>query len=79
VRRHLEELTGIPQETAPDLIEATADAGIFMTLSGTLKRAAVKLSKICNDLRLISSGPQAGLGEINLPAVKPGRASCPAK
>jgi aspartate ammonia-lyase len=79
VRRHLEELTGIPQETAPDLIEATADAGIFMTLSGTLKRAAVKLSKICNDLRLLSSGPQAGLGEISLPARQAGSSIMPGK
>ncbi len=79
VRRHLEELTGIAQETAPDLIEATADAGIFMTLSGTLKRAAVKLSKICNDLRLISSGPQAGLGEINLPPRQAGSSIMPGK
>ncbi|MFC5501285.1 aspartate ammonia-lyase [Lysinimonas soli] len=79
VRRQLEELTGIPQETAPDLIEATADAGIFMTLSGTLKRAAVKLSKICNDLRLISSGPQAGFGEINLPPRQAGSSIMPGK
>ena len=79
VRRHLEEVTGLPQQTAPDLIEATADAGIFMTLSGTLKRAAVKLSKICNDLRLISSGPQAGLGEINLPARQAGSSIMPGK
>lgn len=79
VRRHLEEVTGIPQETAPDLIEATADAGIFMTLSGTLKRAAVKLSKICNDLRLLSSGPQAGLGEIHLPARQAGSSIMPGK
>jgi aspartate ammonia-lyase len=79
VRHHLEELTGIPQETAPDLIEATADAGIFMTLSGTLKRAAVKLSKICNDLRLLSSGPQAGLGEIHLPAMQAGSSIMPGK
>ncbi|MEO8529147.1 MAG: aspartate ammonia-lyase [Pseudolysinimonas sp.] len=79
VRRHLEELTGMPQETAPDLIEATSDAGIFMTVSGTLKRAAVKLSKICNDLRLISSGPQAGFGEINLPARQAGSSIMPGK
>jgi aspartate ammonia-lyase len=79
VRRHLEELTGMPQETAPDLIEATADAGIFMTASGTLKRAAVKLSKICNDLRLLSSGPQAGLGEIFLPARQAGSSIMPGK
>ncbi|GHF11657.1 aspartate ammonia-lyase [Pseudolysinimonas yzui] len=79
VRRHLEELSGMPQETAPDLIEATADAGIFMTASGTLKRAAVKLSKICNDLRLLSSGPQAGLGEIFLPARQAGSSIMPGK
>ena len=79
VRRHLEDVTGIPQETAPDLIEATADAGIFMTLSGTLKRAAVKLSKICNDLRLLSSGPQAGLNEIHLPARQAGSSIMPGK
>jgi aspartate ammonia-lyase len=79
VRKHLEELTGLPQETAPDLIEATSDAGIFMTVSGTLKRAAVKLSKICNDLRLLSSGPQAGLGEIFLPARQAGSSIMPGK
>ena len=79
VRRHLEDVTGIPQETAPDLIEATSDAGIFMTVSGTLKRAAVKLSKICNDLRLLSSGPQAGLGEIFLPAKQAGSSIMPGK
>lgn len=79
VRRHLEEVTGLPQETAPDLIEATSDAGIFMTVSGTLKRAAVKLSKICNDLRLLSSGPQAGLGEIFLPARQAGSSIMPGK
>jgi len=79
VRKHLVEVTGIPMETAPDLIEATSDAGIFMTLSGTLKRAAVKLSKICNDLRLLSSGPQAGLGEINLPPRQAGSSIMPGK
>jgi aspartate ammonia-lyase len=79
VRRQLEELTGMPQETAPDLIEATADAGIFMTVSGTLKRAAVKLSKICNDLRLLSSGPQAGFGEIELPPRQAGSSIMPGK
>ena len=79
VRRHLEDVTGLVMETAPDLIEATADAGIFMTLSGTLKRAAVKLSKICNDLRLLSSGPQAGFGEISLPARQAGSSIMPGK
>ena len=79
VRHQLEQLTGMPQETAPDLIEATADAGIFMTVSGILKRAAVKLSKICNDLRLLSSGPQAGLGEFNLPPRQAGSSIMPGK
>jgi len=79
VRHHLEIITGMTMETAPDLIEATSDAGIFMTLSGTLKRAAVKLSKICNDLRLLSSGPQAGLGEITLPPRQAGSSIMPGK
>jgi aspartate ammonia-lyase len=79
VRAHLAELTGLDIKTAPDLIEATSDAGVFMTLSGTLKRAAVKLSKICNDLRLLSSGPQAGFGEINLPPRQAGSSIMPGK
>jgi len=79
VRRHLVEVTGIEMVTAPDLIEATSDTGVYMTLSGTLKRAAVKLSKICNDLRLTSSGPQAGLGEIMLPPRQAGSSIMPGK
>ena len=79
VCRELVAITGIPMVTSPDLIEATSDAGIFMTVSGTLKRAAVKLSKICNDLRLLSSGPQAGFGEINLPARQAGSSIMPGK
>ncbi|GAB3407892.1 aspartate ammonia-lyase [Schumannella luteola] len=79
VRDQLVELTGLPFQTAADLIEATSDAGVFMTLSGVLKRSAVKLSKICNDLRLISSGPQAGLGEINLPPRQAGSSIMPGK
>lgn len=79
VRHHLSEISGYPMVTSPDLIEATSDTGIFMTVSGTLKRAAVKLSKICNDLRLLSSGPQAGLGEINLPARQAGSSIMPGK
>ena len=65
---HLREITGMPLVTAPDLVEATQDCGAFVQLSGVLKRVAVKLSKTCNDLRLLSSGPRAGFGEINLPA-----------
>ena len=79
VCRHLAEVTGVKTVTAMDLIEATSDVGVFMTVSGTLKRAAVKLSKICNDLRLLSSGPQAGLGEINLPAQQAGSSIMPGK
>jgi len=79
VRRHLEHLTGLPLITAPDLVEATADTGAFVQLSGVLKRCAVKLSKICNDLRLLSSGPRAGLGEINLPPMQPGSSIMPGK
>ncbi|GAA1727879.1 aspartate ammonia-lyase [Aeromicrobium alkaliterrae] len=76
---HLSEITGLPLETAVDLIEATQDCGAFVQVSGTLKRVAVKLSKICNDLRLLSSGPRAGLGEINLPAVQAGSSIMPGK
>ena len=79
VRRHLSEISGIQLTTAGDLIEATSDTGVFMTFSSALKRAAVKLSKICNDLRLLSSGPQAGLGEINLPPKQAGSSIMPGK
>jgi len=65
--------------TAANLIEATQDPGAFVHLSGVLKRVAVKLSKICNDLRLLSSGPRAGLGEINLPAMQAGSSIMPGK
>jgi aspartate ammonia-lyase len=79
VRRQLQAASGIDVVTAPDLIEATSDAGSFMTLSGTVKRSAVKLSKICNDLRLLASGPQAGFGEITLPARQAGSSIMPGK
>jgi aspartate ammonia-lyase len=79
VRRHLSRLTGLTLITAPDLVEATADTGVFVQLSGVLKRCAVKLSKICNDLRLLSSGPRAGFGEINLPPMQPGSSIMPGK
>jgi aspartate ammonia-lyase len=79
VRRHLEHITGLPLITSPDLVEATADTGAFVQLSGVLKRCAVKLSKICNDLRLLSSGPRAGFGEINLPPMQPGSSIMPGK
>jgi aspartate ammonia-lyase len=79
VRSHLSRLTGLELITAPDLVEATSDTGVFVQLSGVLKRCAVKLSKICNDLRLLSSGPRAGFGEINLPAMQPGSSIMPGK
>ena len=79
VRAHLSRVTGLELITAPDLVEATADTGAFVQLSGVLKRCAVKLSKICNDLRLLSSGPRAGFGEINLPPMQPGSSIMPGK
>ncbi|WP_326539824.1 aspartate ammonia-lyase [Pseudorhodoferax sp.] len=79
VLKHLQRITGIPLVTAPNLIEATQDCGAFVQLSGVLKRVAVKLSKICNDLRLLSSGPRAGLGEINLPPMQAGSSIMPGK
>jgi aspartate ammonia-lyase len=77
--RWLNEITGLKLETAPDLIESTSDAGGFMSFSANLKRSAIKLSKICNDLRLLSSGPQAGFGEINLPPKQAGSSIMPGK
>lgn len=79
VVRHLRDITGLELVTARDLIESTSDTGVFVTFSGALKRTALKLSKISNDLRLLSSGPQAGLGEINLPAVQAGSSIMPGK
>ena len=77
--QRLSEVSGIPFMTSPNLVEATQDAGAFVQLSGVLKRIAVKLSKTCNDLRLLSSGPRAGLGEIALPAVQAGSSIMPGK
>ena len=79
VTRRLSEVSGVPFIVSPNLVEATQDAGAFVQLSGVLKRCAVKLSKICNDLRLLSSGPRAGLGEINLPPMQPGSSIMPGK
>ncbi|CAI3922136.1 Aspartate ammonia-lyase (AspA) (PDB:6WNG) [Commensalibacter communis] len=76
---HLAKITGHKLVPATDLIEATSDMGAFVLLSGMLKRTAVKLSKICNDLRLLSSGPRAGINEINLPARQPGSSIMPGK
>ena len=76
---HLAEISGEDVRPAGDFIEATQDCGAFVQLSGVLKRVAVKLSKTCNDLRLTSSGPTAGLGEINLPPVQAGSSIMPGK
>ena len=76
---HLKKLTGLPMQTSVDLIEASWDTGAYAQLSGLLRRIAVKLSKICNDLRLLSSGPRTGLNEINLPKMQPGSSIMPGK
>jgi aspartate ammonia-lyase len=76
---YLATVSGLPVTLAADLIEATPDTGAYVQISGTLKRSAVKISKICNDLRLLSSGPRAGFNEINLPAMQPGSSIMPGK
>ena len=75
----LTDISGVQLIVAPNLVEATQDAGSFVQLSGVLKRVAVKLSKVCNDLRLLSSGPRAGFNEINLPAAQAGSSIMPGK
>ena len=75
----LSEFAGVRLVPAHNLIEATQDTGSFVQLSGVLKRVACKLSKVCNDLRLLSSGPQAGLNEINLPERAAGSSIMPGK
>lgn len=77
--RRLSDQTGIPFVRPQNLIEATWDMGAFVLYSGMLKRTASKLSKIANDLRLLSSGPKGGLGEIRLPARQPGSSIMPSK
>ena len=76
---HLADISGQPVSLAHNLVEATSDMGAFVTFSSVLKRLAVKLSKISNDLRLLSSGPRTGLGEIQLPAMQPGSSIMPGK
>ncbi|MCP1835690.1 aspartate ammonia-lyase [Bradyrhizobium sp. USDA 4532] len=73
------EISGLPLVAAGNLIEACWDTGAFVLFSGMLKRTATKLSKICNDLRLLSSGPRGGLNEINLPPLQPGSSIMPGK
>jgi aspartate ammonia-lyase len=76
---HLQRITGLNIKLAENLVEATQDTGAFVMYSSTVKRLAVKLSKICNDLRLMSSGPRAGFNEINLPPMQPGSSIMPGK
>ena len=75
----MSEFTGDKFEKALDLVEATPDTGAYVSYSAALKRLAIKLSKICNDLRLMASGPRCGLHEINLPAMAPGSSIMPGK
>ena len=77
--RELAAITGLPIYLAPDLIEATQDTQAFVLYSSCMKSLAIKLSKVCNDLRLLASGPRCGLREINLPAKQPGSSIMPGK
>ncbi|HPH00069.1 MAG TPA: aspartate ammonia-lyase [Tenuifilaceae bacterium] len=79
VLKHLRSITGLELVLAANLVEATQDTGAFVMYSSAVKRLAVKLSKICNDLRLLSSGPRTGLSEINLPPMQPGSSIMPGK
>jgi aspartate ammonia-lyase len=77
--RHLSTLTGRPFVLATDLVEATSDTGAYVLLSGALERTSSKLTKICNDIRLLASGPRCGLNEIDLPQMQPGSSIMPGK
>ncbi len=79
VTRLLAMVSGLPVRKAENLVEATQDSGCFAQMAGTMKRAAVQISKICNDLRWLSSGPRCGLNEINLPPMQPGSSIMPGK
>ncbi len=79
VTRYLREISGLDLSLATNLVEATSDTGPFIMYSSACKRLAIKLSKICNDLRLLSSGPRCGLNEINLPPMQPGSSIMPGK
>ncbi len=77
--RHLAEISGLEVQPAENLIEATSDTGAYVSMHAAVKRTAMKLGVICNDLRLLSSGPRAGLNEINLPERQAGSSIMPAK
>ena len=77
--KHLSDITGIEFHLADDLIEATSDTGDYVLLSGVLKHTSAKLTKICNDIRMLASGPRCGLNELNLPQMQPGSSIMPGK
>lgn len=79
VCKNLSTITNLPLTVAPDLVHSTSDTGVFVAISSVLKSIAVKLTKICNDLRLLSSGPKTGFHDINLPAMQPGSSIMPGK
>jgi aspartate ammonia-lyase len=77
--KHLSDITGIKFSLAEDLIEATSDTGDYVLLSGVLKHTSAKLTKICNDIRMLASGPRCGFAELNLPEKQPGSSIMPGK
>ena len=77
--KYLKDIAGLDVMLAENLVEATQDTGAFVMYSSAVKRLAIKLSKICNDLRLLSSGPRTGINEINLPPMQPGSSIMPGK
>jgi aspartate ammonia-lyase len=77
--KHLSDITGIKFHLADDLIEATSDTGDYVLLSGVLKHTSTKLTKICNDIRMLASGPRCGFNELNLPERQPGSSIMPGK
>ena len=79
VARKIAELTSLPFITAPNKFEALAAHDAMIELSGALKRVAVSLMKIANDIRLLGSGPRCGFGELNLPENEPGSSIMPGK
>ncbi|MDR0661689.1 MAG: aspartate ammonia-lyase [Prevotellaceae bacterium] len=79
VSKYLSEITGLPMVPAKNLVQATNDTTGFVLYSSVLKYLAVKLSKTCNDLRVLTSGPRTGIGEINLPPMQPGSSIMPGK
>src|SRR5262249_38499406 len=77
--KHLSDITGIKFTLATDLIEATSDTGDYVLLSGVLKHTSAKLTKICNDIRMLASGPRCGFAELKLPERQPGSSIMPGK